>query len=82
MPIYPISGLSLVGSGGAAGAPACAARAAAQTGAAQSGSSSLVTCAARQLYTFSAVGSTPSSRYLLLEEILMVFCVILSANLC
>ncbi len=67
MPIYSISGLSLVGSGSAAGAPACAAGAAAQTDAAQSGSSSLVTCAARQLYTFSAVGSTRSSRYLLID---------------
>jgi hypothetical protein len=39
MPIYSISGLSQVGSGSAAVAPACAARTAAQTGAAQSGSS-------------------------------------------
>jgi hypothetical protein len=63
MPICSISGLSQVGSGSAAVTPACAARAAAQTSAAQSGSSSLVTCAARQLYTSSAVGSTPFSRY-------------------
>jgi hypothetical protein len=67
MPVYSISGLSQVGSGSAAGAPACAARDAAQTGAAPSGSSSLVTCAAGQLYTFSAVGSTRSSRYLLID---------------
>ena len=67
MPIYSISGLSQAGSGSAAGAPACAAWGAAQTDAAQSGSSSHVTYAARQLFTFSAVGSTPSSRYLLID---------------
>ncbi len=39
MPIYCISGLSQVGSGSAARAPACAAWGAAQTDAAQSGSS-------------------------------------------